>query len=56
MTRVFVGLCCACMSVALLLYAVRLAAGEALGMTSMGLGLGLLLVAGLTLRRGPTRL
>jgi hypothetical protein len=49
MTRV-VGITCAALSVALLFYAVWLSAGGASGMPSLLAGLGLLLVAVLTLR------
>jgi hypothetical protein len=49
MTRV-VGVTCAVLSVALLFYAVWLSAGGAKGMPSLLVGLGLLLVAALTLR------
>jgi uncharacterized membrane protein len=49
MTRV-VGVTCAVLSVALLFYAVWLSAGGASGMPSLLVGLGLLLVAALTLR------
>jgi hypothetical protein len=48
-TRV-VGVTCAVLSVALLFYAVWLSAGGARGMPSLLAGLGLLLVAALTLR------
>jgi len=49
MTRV-VGVTCAVLSVALLFYAVWLSAGGTGGMPSLLVGLGLLLVATLTLR------
>ena len=51
MTRV-VGVCCAVLSVALLFYAVWVSTSAGRGMPSMLAGLGLLLVAALTLRPG----
>jgi hypothetical protein len=51
MTRV-VGVTCAVLSVGLLLYAIWLSAGGASGMPSLLAGLGLVLVAVLTLRPG----
>ena len=54
MTRTVVGITCAGLSVALLFYAVWLSAGGASGMPSLLAGLGLLLVAVLTLRAGRT--
>lgn len=50
MTRMVVGIFCAGLSLALLFYAVWLSAGEARGMPSLIAGLGLLLVAVMTLR------
>ncbi|MFL6334964.1 MAG: hypothetical protein ACJ754_16755 [Pyrinomonadaceae bacterium] len=56
MTRMVVGIFCAALSLVLLLRAIWLSAGEARGMPSLIAGLGLLLVAVLTLRpRGPGR-
>jgi hypothetical protein len=56
MTRVFVGVSCALLSVALLVYAVWRSAGMAGGMPSLLAALALMLVAVLTLRpRRSTR-
>ena len=47
---VLVGICCAVLSVVLLVYAVWLSAAQASGMPSLLAALGLMLVAILTLR------
>jgi hypothetical protein len=55
MTRTVVGIFCAALSLALLFRAIRLSAGGTRGMPSLMAGLGLLLIAVLTLRPGRAR-